>query len=164
MVNLFSGERSDLFFGGEVPPAVQRLLDRARRAKPADIEALLWTAHVTAPDCLPVYYLLCKHHARLRQYEQAEYSALCAIARAAAQAGLVADWTEVAASDADFTSPGPARFWLFSLKTLAFVCLRTHRPEAARAVLAKLRELDPQHGLGGEVIAALLDGSQPPSP
>jgi hypothetical protein len=159
VVNLFTGESSDAFFGGEVPPLVRRLLDQARTAASHEMESLLWTAQVSAPECLPIYYLLYKFHARLRQYEQAERAALKGVSVAARQAALREDWRAVAAGDADFAAPGPARFWLFSLKALAFIYLRSHRADASRELVEKLRELDPDQGLGGEVIAALLQGS-----
>ncbi|NSL54902.1 hypothetical protein [Uliginosibacterium aquaticum] len=163
-MNLFTGSSSDEFFGGEVPPQVRRLLDEARNAPPRQMESLLWTAQICSPECLPVYYLLYKFHARLRQYPQAEQAALKGIATAGAQAGLAKDWREVVVSDADFAATGPARFWLFSLKALAFIYLRSSRHEASRELIAKLAELDPGHGLGGEVIAALLEGSNTTRP
>ncbi len=163
-MNLFTGESSDAFFGGEVPPMVRRLLDQARSSAPNEMESLLWTAQVSAPECLPIYYLLYKFHARLRQYEQAERAALKGVSVAARQAGLKEAWREVASGDADFASPGPARFWLFSLKALAFIYLRSHRADASRELIEKLRELDPDQGLGGEVIAALLHGSDSARP
>lgn len=159
-MNLFTGESSDEFFGGEVPPTVRRLLDEARGTQTNEMEALLWTAHASAPDCLPVYYLLYKFHASKRQFDQAEKAAVRGIAAAARLAGLPGDWHDVKAGDADFAATGPARFWLFSLKALAFIYLRSRRSEAARELIGKLGELDPDHGLGGEVIAALLEGSE----
>lgn len=164
MVNLFTGESSDAFFGGEVPPLVRGLLDQARSAAPHEMESLLWTAQVSAPECLAIYYLLYKFHARLRQYEQAEKAALKGVSTAARQAGLKEDWRRVSPGDADFAALGPARFWLFSLKALAFIHLRSGHPEASRELIEKLRELDPDQGLGGEVIAALLHGSDTSRP
>lgn len=163
-MNLFTGESSDAFFGGEVPPLVRRLLDQARTAASHEMESLLWTAQVSAPECLPIYYLLYKFHARLRQYEQAERAALKGVAMAARQAGLKENWRDVTPADADFAAVGPARFWLFSLKALAFIYLRSHRAEASRELVDKLRELDPDQGLGGEVIAALLHASDDARP
>ena len=61
---------------------------------------------------------------------------------------------------ADFASPGPARFWVFTLKALAFIRLRKQDPDAARAYLAKVQELDPEGGSGASVIEALIKGSQ----
>lgn len=159
-MNLFTGESSDAFFGGEVPPLVRRLLDQARTATPKEMEALLWTAHASAPTCLPVYYLLYKFHARQRQFEMAEKAAQRGIIAAARQAGLAEDWRQVGAGDADFNATGPARFWLFCLKALAFIYLRCNRGVQSGELVVKIGELDPSHGLGGDVISALLQGSQ----
>jgi hypothetical protein len=158
-VNLFTGESSDEFFGGSVPPAVRRLLDEAVGAPPQRVEALLWTAQASASECLPVYYLLYKFHAGRRQFELAEKAARKGIAVAGRQAKLDADWARVQPGDGDFSSTGPARFWLFSLKALAFICLRSGRSDEARALVAHITRLDPTHGLGGEVLTSLLDGS-----
>lgn len=159
-MNLITGEASHAFFGGEVPPLVRRLLDEASGATPHQVEALLWTAHASAPDCLPIYYLLYKFHASRREFELAEKAALKGVAMAARQACLEEDWQRVRKGDADFGAPGPARFWLFSLKALAFICLRSGRPEEARRLLDFIAELDASHGLGAEVVASLLEGAQ----
>jgi len=55
-------------------------------------------------------------------------------------------------------APGelPARFWLFTLKALAFIALRSGRPEDARALLGQLARLDEQARIGDDVIATLL--------
>ncbi len=160
-MNLFTGESSDEFFGGSVPPSVRRLLDEAVGAPPQRIEALLWTAQTSAADCLPVYYLLYKFHAGRRQFDLAEKAARKGIAVAGRQANLNADWARVQPDDGDFSSTGPARFWLFSLKALAFICLRSGRADEARALVGHITRLDASHGLGGDVLSSLLDGSSP---
>ncbi|WP_372527371.1 hypothetical protein [Piscinibacter sp.] len=93
-MNLVTGETSDEYFGGDTPPAVRRLLEQAAAALPSEREALLWTAQVTAPECLAVYYLLYKFHAQQRQFELAERAARKGLAAAARQAGLPTDWSE----------------------------------------------------------------------
>lgn len=157
-MNLFTGEASDAFFGGAVPSMVRRLLDEARGASPMELESLLWTAQATAPQCLPVYYLLYKFYAQRMQFESAEKVALKALTVAAVQANLSVNWRHVQPGDAAFSSIGPARFWLFSLKALAFIYLRAQRHEDSRELVAKLQQLDPNHGVGSDVISALLDG------
>ena len=78
---------------------------------------------------------------------------------AADQAELPDDWRTVTAEMGDFMSPGPARFWLFTLKALAFIRLRQKDPVSAQAYLGKVNELDPQGGSGAGVIDALIKGS-----
>lgn len=156
-MNLFTGESSDEYFGSDAPPAVRRLLAQAANAvAPNEREALLWTAQATAPECLAVYYLLYKFHAQRREFEQAETAARKGLVSAARQAGLPPDWSRELPLGVDFSQPGPARFWLFTLKALAFISLRHgHSAETAR-LLARIEFLDPQQSVGGDVIAALL--------
>ncbi len=159
-MNLFTGESSNEFFGGEVPPQVRHLVDEARQEpNPQRALALLWTAQVCAPDCPSLYYLLYKFHARHGDTAQAEFAALKGLDVAALQAGLPDTWEQVHAGMADFQSPGPARFWLFTLKALAFIRLRRRDAFGARAYLRKVQELDPTGGTGASVIDALLKGS-----
>lgn len=162
-MNLFTGEAADELFGGAVPPALRQLLKEAQATPRERVPALLWTAQACAPDSLPTYYLLYKCHAGLRQFDLAERAALRGLAEAARQAGLPQDWRQVGTEMADFAGTGPARFWLFTLKALAFITVRSGRPDEARALLAQLRRLDPQASVGGEVIASLLDATQPQS-
>lgn len=155
-MNLFTGEEADAFFGGDVPAAIRHLIDQARALPREQAAAALWTATLSAPGALPVYYLLYKLHASLGQLDPALKAAEGGLRAAAEAAGLDADWRRVALADADFQAVGPARFWLFTLKALAF--LHTRRGESAEAAarVAKLRELDPQDHMGATVVAGLL--------
>lgn len=160
MVNILTGESSTDLFGGDVPPQVKSLVEQARTAEtPERALALLWTAQVCAPNCPSLYYLLYKFHARHADFEQAELAALKGLEVAAEQAGLPDDWRIVTPDMANFMTPGPARFWAFTLKALAFIRLRRKDPESARAYLSKVQELDPQGGTGAEVIEALIKGA-----
>jgi hypothetical protein len=79
---------------------------------------------------------------------------------AAAQAGITTDWKRLTPSCADWNdTAGPAHFCLFSLKALAFIRLRPHRPDEALELLDKLAELDAGDAVGASVIRALADGS-----
>lgn len=169
-MNLFTGESADEFFGGTVGPLLRDLLHRAQQAPAAERGALLWTAHSCAPQTLAVYYLLYKHHATQREFELAERAALRGLDVAAAQAGLPGDavflgfdWPEPPAG-VDFMQPGPARFWLFTQKALAFIALRMDRPAESRRRLALIERLAPDSGVGSDVIAALLDSTDPGAP
>ena len=159
-MNLFTGESADEFFGGGVPEAARRLLHEAAQAPRAEVSALLWTAQALAPQALGVYYALYKHHAGRREIEQAELAARRGLLEAAKQAGIAEDWRVVVPGrvpeGVDFQRSGPARFWLFTLKALAFIVLRSERPDEARALLAHIAALDGRAQIGSEVIATLL--------
>lgn len=148
-MNIVTGESSDAFFGGEVPQAVRDLLHQATQgsgaAAAAQRPALLWTAQAIAPTCLAVYHALYKHHASRREFDLAERAALRGLMEAARLAGIDNQGQRLAPADrsvthdatdeaapVDFGSDGPARFWLFTRKALAFICLRTGRPDEAR--------------------------------
>ncbi|MBX9715742.1 MAG: hypothetical protein K2X42_04025, partial [Burkholderiaceae bacterium] len=113
-----------------------------------------------APQALAVYYALYKHHAGRREFEPAERAAQRGLLEAAKLAGLAPDWRQVTAASlppgVDFRGSGAPRFWLFTLKALAFIALRSGRPEDARELLAHIVLLDDQAQIGGEVIATLL--------
>lgn len=158
-MNLFTGEASEAFFGSEVPAALQPLLREAREAPPAERASRLWAAQACAPQALAVYYLLYKHHAGRREFALAERAARAGLAEAARQAALPADWRDVQALDGP-ADQGPRRFWLFTLKALAFIRLRSGDTDEARALLARLAQLDPPGAVGGEVVARLLEAAQ----
>jgi hypothetical protein len=159
-MNLFTGETADEFFGGNVPEVVRGLLHRAAQAARGEVGALLWTAQALAPTALGIYNALYKHHAGRREVEQAKQAARRGLLEAAKLAGLADDWRAVAPGyvpeGVDFRGSGPARFWLFTLKALAFIALRSERPDDARELLERIVALDNQAHIGGEVIATLL--------
>ncbi len=161
-MNLFTGEASDEFFGGPVPAAVRELLHRAAEAPAEERSALLWSAQALAPRCLASYYALYKHHATRREFELAERAARRGLQEAASQCGLPDDW-QLAPAHWPSVTPGPAAgFWLFTLKALAFLHLRTARPGDARALLAVLQACDPHSGNGSDVTQALLRAVEAP--
>jgi hypothetical protein len=168
-MNLFTGEAADEYFGGAVPSAVREILHRASLAPRQEVGAMLWTAQAVAPQCLAVYYTLYKHHAGLRELDQAQGAAQRGLEEAARQAGLPSDWRSVTADSAagvNFGDNGPARFWLFTLKALAFIAVRKQQPEVARALLQQIGGLQPNAGMGDDVIRSLLDalGHAPDDP
>jgi hypothetical protein len=167
-MNLYTGVAADEFFGGAVPDAVRRLLHEAAQAPRGEVGALLWTAQALAPQCLPIYYALYKHHAGRREFDQAERAARRGLQEAAAAAGLAVDWRQVTPASLpaglDFSANGAARFWLFTLKALAFIALRSGRPAEARELLERIAELGSEARIGDEVIATLLARSGGPQP
>ncbi|MEN9890508.1 MAG: hypothetical protein RLY78_803 [Pseudomonadota bacterium] len=161
-MNLFTGEASEAWFGGEVPASVKPLLLQAATAAGDERSALLWTAQTLAPRSLGVYYALYKHHATRREFELAERAARRGLDEAALQAGLAGDWRTVQpGGGTDFHADGPARFWLFTLKALAFIHLRSGRPDAAAEFLDRIDILEPEARLGNDVIGRLLEAVRP---
>lgn len=161
-MNLFTGQASDAFFGGDVTAAARTLLHEAAAAPPPQRGTLLWTAQTLAPQSLAILYALYKHHAGRREFALAERAAEKGLAEAARQAGLPADWRTVPPRPPgiDFQADGPARFWLFTLKALAFIRLRSGRPAQARELLDQLARVGGDARVGDDVTAALLASAE----
>jgi len=158
-VNVLTGTESAELFGGEVSPSVTQLIEQVRHAPRELMAASLWTAALSSPQSLPVYYLLYKLHAGLGELDHALQAARKGLEAAARAAQLAPDWRDVKPEDADFGALGPARFWLFTLKALAFIHLRRGEREAARDLLAQVLLLDPTDRLGASVVQTLLHQS-----
>lgn len=164
-MNLITGESADEFFGGPVSPVARALLRRAGAAAPEARGALLWTAQALEPGSLAIYYALYKYHSWRREFALAERAARRGLAEAARVAGLPEDWSAVVPDmRRDWHAAGPARFWLFTLKALAFICLRDGRREEAARCLRVLQRVAPDARIGDDVIAALLDAGGPRGP
>lgn len=147
-------------FADEIPPRVAALLAEAGAAygDEARAETLLRAAQRTDPQSLPTYFALYKFYFYRNRLPEAESVTLEALAVAAAQGGFDANWTRLHGGSADWaTVVGPTRFYLFSLKALAFIRLRLDRPRESTALLAKLAELDPGDQVGGSVIRSLAE-------
>ena len=145
-------------FAIETPARVAELLAAAASCHDDETRAaaLLESAHDADPQCLAVYFARYKFYFYRNRLVDAERAALDGLAVAAAQAGFDADWTQLSPATADWIpAAGPVRFYLFSLKALAFIRLRSRRAAEARAILAKLTELDPADQVGGSVIDSL---------
>lgn len=158
-MNVVTGVESTELFGGAAQPAIRHLVEQARSVPREQAAAVLWTAAASAPDGLPVYYLLYKLHASLGELAPAARAAAMGLNAATRAAGLAHAWRDVQPRDADFSAPGPARFWLFTLKALAFIHLRQGDRAEAAEMLAHIRRLDPTDMIGAAVVERLLKAS-----
>lgn len=138
---------------GQLLPAVDHLLQQgvaAHFTHPELAENAFLTALAMAPDALPAHRCLVKHYNRCRQFDKALAAAQGWVAAAAEQAGLPDDWLLWQ------SAPGYA---LAALKGLAFIHLRNGQPAKAEAAIARVQALDPDDGVGGSVIAAMIEVS-----
>jgi Tfp pilus assembly protein PilF len=136
---------------GHLPPAIDHLLQQgvaAHFTQPALAENAFMAALVLAPDALPAHRCLVKHYNRCRQFDNALRAAQRWVSAAARQAGLPDNWQLWQAA------PGSA---LAALKGLAFIHLRSGQPAMAEAAISRVLALDPEDGVGGSVIAALIE-------
>jgi hypothetical protein len=155
---------SQELFGGPVPASVRALIDAAREAPRASTSAILWTAQALEPSCLAIYYLLYKSHAARGELDDAWRAARLALRASGRQSGLPEEPEQapqvVPPSGTDFSQPGAARFWLFTLKALAFIAVRRGQVETARRLLDVIAHVDPSHSVGSEVTAALVAAAE----
>ena len=139
---------------GDVPEEVACLLLAAAATRDeAEGESLLRQAHQQAPDKFAVYLGLYKFHFYRQHFAEAEHWMRAGLAAAAGAAGFPLD----APAANHFTEPlgSAARFYLFSLKALAFTLLRQHRTAEARSYLDQLERFDPQDRVGAELVKAI---------
>jgi hypothetical protein len=139
---------------GDLPPEVDRLLQQgvaAHFTDPPLAERLFLAALSLAPDALPAHRCLVKHYNRRRQFDKALPAAQGWVAAAAKQAALPDNWLLWQ------SAPGPA---LAALKGLAFIHLRNGQPAKAEAAIARVLAMDPEDGVGGSVIAALIEDTR----
>jgi len=147
-------------FGGTAPPEIDRRLRDAAYVDATRAESLLLDAQRLDPECLPVYFALYKFYFYRSRLADAERTALRALETAARQGGFGADWKTLMPDAADWADAcSPAHFYLFSLKALAFIRLRSGATQEARAILTKLAELDPHDMVGGSVIRSLASAT-----
>jgi tetratricopeptide (TPR) repeat protein len=152
-----------VLFASDMPPEVDAILQEAvvlyddtERA-----ESMLWQAHEMAPERLEIYIALYKFYFYKNLLDRAEEVAHEALAKAARQCGCSADWTLLTPESAQWTPAGESeRFYLYTLKALAFIALRRSEDDRAAAILKKLIELDPEDQVGGSVIRDLMLGTQ----
>jgi hypothetical protein len=151
-------QHSNELFGGDAPPEIRSLIDAAKLAPRDELSDRLWAIQAHAPTCLPIYYLLYKLHAGRRELARAEQAALAGLAQAGLQCGLPTDVPcQGERVQADFRANGPARFWLFTLKALAFIRLRRGQLTQARQLLEWMDRCDPSRSVGNDTTFALLE-------
>ena len=157
---LSRGEPLTLRFGGTTPASVDAQLELAAQHYYTDAtlaEQLLLQARQMDPQCLAVYFSLYKFYFYKQQLTKAEQTVNESLRVAAELGSFSAFIGDLQPDSAPWHAVShPAHFFLFSLKALAFICLRQNRINESAALLDKLAELDPHDQVGGSVIRALL--------
>lgn len=156
----------DAVLGAGLDPVVETLIDKAGRAGIGDEGALqmLLLARSLAPAHPAPLIAHYRFHFYANRLADARAVALDAVALAARQLGLPADWRQVrpeaqwgpdrlAELRAHAVAP---RFYLFALKGYAYLNLRLGAAEEGRAVLDLLEQLDPSDSLGHRVLGTVL--------
>ena len=154
-------QRDEVHFGFDIAPGVNAHLQRAATLVSHREDSLhaLNDAYRAAPDQLEVLVALFKFHFYQGHTEKAESLVFEALEKASRQAGFDADWRRLTPDCADWSDPrGAGRFYLYSLKALAFIRLRQDEAAQAAAILDKMAYLDPADLVGANVIRDLLEG------
>jgi len=158
-----SFRQDGVLFAADMPPEIDSVLQEAvvfyedtERA-----EATLKKAFNMARGRLEVYVALYKFYFYKNRIDDAEAVALDALKEAARQGGFSSDWSILTQVSTQWAPvPDAQRFFLYTLKALAFVNLRKGNNVMADALLNKLLELDPKDQVGGSVIRDLALGAE----
>jgi len=152
---------ADALLGGGLPIEAEYHLWEAGQNYHLDAEAEehLREAQALAPGHAAVligFYRFYFYKGRLA--EALEIAKLC-LAKAAAENRLPADWREVRAGDAEFSSYEKIlpRFFLFTLKGYAYLQMRLGHLEEGRLAVLKLLELDASDKIGAKVLLEVVE-------
>lgn len=159
--NLHHLVREEVHFGFGLPPEINAHLQEAaaRISTREQSLASLNVARKAAPDQLEVLLALYKFHFYQGDIEKARDYVYQGLIKASRQGGFSYDWESLTPESANWQAPrGPARFFLYSLKALAFIRLRENAPSEAQEILDTLARLDPEDQVGAGVIRDLASG------
>lgn len=147
--------------GGGLPAEAERHLRAAGLVYHLDeaAEEHLREAQVLAPSHAAVLIGLYRFYFYKGRLKDALEVAEVCLVKAARDNGLAPDWRDVRAQDAEFSAYEALlpRFYLFTLKSYAYLKMRLGEIEEGRAAISKLLELDPSDKLGAHVLLGVLD-------
>lgn len=159
-MNVISGLEEHLMLSEKVPPLarsyVQQAIDSYENTVKA--EALLLQAQQMAPDELDLYISIYKFYFYKKHFNSAEHFAELTLNIAARQGEIYSEWKNLDSASCNWLAPNePQRVFLYTMKALGFIYLRTARLGLALEILGKLLELDVHDLVGGSVVMALAE-------
>lgn len=142
--------------GGALDPAVEASIARAGtlRDRPDEALPLLERARALAPQHPVPLIAIYRFHFYGHALEQARAAGEDALA--IARAALGPDFGDVVPDDEATRGDAAVRFYLFTLKGLAYLNLRLGDLDEAKLMLGELRRLDPKDHLGGGLLSHVL--------
>lgn len=148
---------ADGVIGGGLSPQVNALITQAGlvRHLPDEALPLLEQARVAAPRHPAPLIALYRFYFYGHQLAQAR--AMGEDALAIARTALGPNFGDTPPDDAATRSNAAVRFYLFTLKGLAYLNMRLEALDEARALLHELRRLDPQDHIGAALLLHVLD-------
>lgn len=146
--------------GDVLPLELQRLL-----REPLDVcedwqraEDLLLKARALLPNRIEVLVALYKMYAYSNRHDESLQLIDEALAMAAVQAGIEADWRQLDSHSTEWNpASGALRLYLYSMKARGFVLLRKTQVADAWEVLSKLMLLDADDQVGGRVVYEMAE-------
>ncbi|MDY0012543.1 MAG: hypothetical protein RBS40_06585 [Rhodocyclaceae bacterium] len=161
IMDLHDFDTTTLYFDEACPPRVDALIAQAAaNYASGEAELPLLQAYFLAPEQLVVLVGLYRFYFYQHRLAEADQVAARSMAVSGERLGFPLDWRALGMAGLGSGirhSMGLARFWLMSLKARAILALREGRIDTARAMLAKLRELDEQDRLGVQPLVELLE-------
>lgn len=147
---------ADSALGGGLSPPVDALIAQAGllRDRPLEALPLLQQARAAAPRHPAPLIALYRFY--FYAHQLAEARAVAEDALAIARTALGPDFGDEAPSDDAARHDAAVRFYLFTLKGLAYLNLRLGDLDEARLMLGELRRLDPQDRVGGALLSQVL--------
>lgn len=161
MCNQLLFPKEQMYFADNMSPEVRNLLWHASQNynSPERAEEFLNKARAKAPEQLEVYIALYKFYFYQKRLRISEDFARLALVKSAEQGEFNADWEKLNDNSTDWSDAnGPARIYLYTMKALGFIFLRTLRLSEGMSILEKLKELDPNDNVGGSVVYELAEG------
>jgi len=148
---------ADLAIGGGLDPQVDALIAQAGllRDRPLEALPLLERARAAAPRHPAPVIALYRFHFYGHRWTQARAAGEDALAMA--RTALGPNFGDEPPSDESARYDAAVRFYLFTLKGLAYLNLRLGDLEDAHLLLAELRRLDPRDRVGGALLAHVLE-------
>lgn len=142
--------------GGRIDPEVERLIAQAGtlRSQPDKALPLLERARALAPQHPVPVIALYRFHFYGHALERARAAGEDALA--IARSALGPDFGDVVPGDEATLGDAAVRFYLFTLKGLAYLNLRLGDLDEAKLMLGELRRLDPKDHLGGGLLSHVL--------
>lgn len=150
-----------IYYGGDLDREAERLLHlTAYHYQDSDkAESFLREARTRAGNHLAVAIGAYKFYFYKGRKKEALAAAQQCLGLVAEKLHLPPDWQGVSPHDAQFQSfdHGLERLYLFILKAMAYLHLRLGEEEKGKAMLAKLRELDPHDKIESRFLLRVLE-------
>ncbi len=142
--------------GGALPPDLEAMINEAGRLRhsPGQALELLRRARAAAPRHPAP--LIAQYRFHFYNLQLVEARAVGEDAMVIARSALGTEFGDVPPSREATRFDAAVRFYLFTLKGLAYLNLRLGEAEEARTLLEELRRLDPEDQIGGGLLLQVL--------